>query len=37
MTLQFGTVTFEYRAQKQDGTFEPELKFVYGIAANKVG
>jgi type VI secretion system secreted protein Hcp len=37
VTLQFGKVDFEYKAQKQDGSLEPGLHFVYDIAANKVG
>ena len=37
VTLQFRKVDFEYKAQKQDGSLEPGLHFVYDIAANKVG
>ena len=37
VTLRFGKVKFEYRAQKPDGTLEPGLQFVFDISANKVG
>ena len=37
VTLRFGKVDFEYKAQKQDGSLEPGLHFLYDLGANKVG
>ena len=37
VSLQFGKVDLEYRAQKADGSLEPGLHFKYDIIAGKSG
>jgi type VI secretion system secreted protein Hcp len=37
VSLNFGKVEMEYKAQKADGTLDASVKFVYDIEANKAG